>query len=237
MKKLLVCTLVMCLLLCACGRNTTSEKNSTPVMTYDFDTYSELFDFVGQNYRGSDHNNATEEDVQACQIMFENTATDKIPIPCLQGTYVELKARTSGVTITYFTSELYYKPWIWYMSAINEKEIAICIMMDQEILNGLDSDASGSDTIKSIAPEAPNIDNYQNYKNYSTAEERNIVTADGAKTALVLKTSDSDREYISFLQNGFLVTLWGEPGTATDEWLANFEIVLSDAPDAEPATE
>lgn len=238
MKKTLLRFVLMILILCsACtaesiddtentkndpiGGNTTSSQEDSiqeeppNQLPLNFQSYADLEEFSVQKSQ------QTELTQYGAGI-----ASKGFPIPCLNGQPVALESSVDELCITLFSSELYRKPWIWYDSTIDNEPISVRIMLDQDVLATFDESDSCADILKYIAPNAPNIDNY-NSENYASIFEWNITTADGAKTALVKKESDRDREYISFMQNGFFVTLSGPQDVITSEWLSSFCIAQS----------
>ena len=213
------------------GKETTlpqEEPNYYPPIHYQ--SYEDLTGFASQIAQGAEPSPGTTDD----ELLIYQNATEKLdrqalPIPCLNGNRIALHSATGESAITLFHSELYLKPWIWYETDINNQAVTVRIMLDQDVVRAFDEGDSCAEVVKHIAPDAPNVDNYQDFDGYEKIFEQSITTADGAKIALVQRESSRDREYISFMQNGFLVTIAGPQGVITDDWLEMFSVMQGES--------
>lgn len=255
MKKLLIGILLIGILLftaCAkgnddCGSSlrydetnqyTQAQEEPANYLPINFQSYDEMTDFSNQTGSSTELNmGITNDKLLTFQAATSKISSPSLPVPCINEQAVVLSSSEEEPGITLFSSELYLAPWIWYRTCIDDQVITIRIMLDQDILKTFDEHASCSDIIKSIAPDAPNIDNYQNFTGYSHVCERQISTTDGDKIALVQIEDERDIEYISFIQNGFLVTLSGPQDTIASEWLEMFSVTQNNTDDNEHVTE
>ena len=230
-KQFLLLILAFLMLLSACTAGTSSQptagttaQNSPPrYRTFYFESYDDL------------KTNGRECGESERLLQDTNIFSNGFPIPCLNGEPVMLY-HTPNSPITVFESELYYKPWIWYDTKIGDSWVVIRIMLNQELVSNFDATSFASDIVRFIAPEAPNVDNYDP-ESYASIADKEIVTSDGAKIALWKISARSNKEYISLMQNNYFVVIDAPQGAVTDEWLASFSIISSNAAKNEYITE
>ena len=130
--------------------------------------------------------------------------------------------------ITVFEAEMYNEPWVWYFIS-HVPHITVRIPTMPTITADLDPNASGSDALRQIWPDAPNLHNRDAYMNsYSDIREITITTSEGKKTALYRQEADRDRAYLTFLQNGTLVTVAGPANELQGDWLNTFTLIPID---------
>lgn len=130
--------------------------------------------------------------------------------------------------ITVFEAEMYNEPWVWYFIA-HVPHITVRIPTMPTITADLDPNASGSDALRQIWPDAPNLHNRDAYTDsYSDIREITITTTEGEKTALYRQEKDRDRAYLTFLQNGTLVTVAGPANELQGDWLNTFILIPID---------
>ena len=127
--------------------------------------------------------------------------------------------------ITVFETEMYNEPWVWYfMSHIPHMTVRIPTM--PSLTAHMDPDSSGSEALRQIWPEAPNLHNREEFTDsYTEIREVKITTSEGEKTALFRKEADRDRVYLTFLQNGTLVTIAGPEKELAGNWLETFSLI------------
>lgn len=188
--------------------------------TYHFDTYAELAEFMAEQYE-------KEEGISKlspyCQDFVQRTAEKGIWIPYLEGEPVKLRNELEWWGITLFTSELYYRPWIWYITDIDGEFVQICTTPLEDVFADVAEELSGSELIRKLAPNAPNLHNADEKKHYHI-EEKEIETVYGKRNALVKLLIEDQKEYITFSQGHMLILLRADRGVITDEWLRSFEL-------------
>lgn len=81
-----------------------------------------------------------------------------------------------------------------------------------------------------ICPNAPNLHNREEFTDsYSEIREVQITTSEGVKNALLRRETDRDRPYLTFLQNGTLVTVAGPEKALDGDWLESFSLISVDS--------
>lgn len=145
-----------------------------------------------------------------------------VMVPFLEGQPLKIQ------DITVFESEMYNEPWVWYFISY-APHITVRIPTMPTITADLDPNASGSDALRQIWPDAPNLHNRDAYMDsYSDIREITITTSEGKKTALYRQEADRDRAYLTFLQNGTLVTIAGPANELQGDWLNTFMLIPID---------
>ena len=162
----------------------------------------------------------TYEDLQtACQEQKNRYLHPDVMIPYCEGQPVQIQ------DITVFEKEMYDQPWVWYFLS-HTPHITIRIPTSSTLTAHLDPDTSGAEALRLIWPEAPNVHNWDDHKDaYSEIREVTITTLDGEKQALLRQEADRDRAYLTFLQNGTLVTVAGPVNELQGDWLNTFSLV------------
>ena len=108
-----------------------------------------------------------------CGEVYQQTLSDfafgeiKVAIPQINGENISLRNREGFSNVTWFTSELYKLPWIWYHCLINEQDLTVSIaylsVLDRTELN---SATSYYQVLKMISPNSPSPDNYKKSGSY-----------------------------------------------------------------------
>lgn len=130
--------------------------------------------------------------------------------------------------ITVFETEMYNEPWVWYfMSHIPHVTVRIPTM--PSLTTNMDPDTSGAEALQQLWPDAPNLHNREEFADsYAEIREIQITTSEGAKTALFRREADRDLVYLTFLQNGTLVTVAAPEKELEGDWLETFSLVPID---------
>ena len=165
------------------------------------------------------HYSSCEELQTACMQRQEWFLHPDVMVPQSNGDSLTIK------DITVFETEMYNEPWVWYfMSHIPHMTVRIPTM--PSLTANMDPDTSGSEALRQIWPEAPNLHNREEFTdNYTEIREVKITTSEGEKTALFRKEADRDRVYLTFLQNGTLVTIAGPEKELAGNWLETFSLM------------
>ena len=161
---------------------------------------------------------ASYEELQAaCLDRQEWFLHPDVMVPCLE---------TEDITV--FEAELHNEPWAWYFLS-HTPHLTVRIPTMTSLTAGISPDASGSEALRQLFPDAPNLHNREEFTDsYTEIREVQITTADGEKTALLCKEADRDRSYLTFLQNGTLVTIAGPEDELDGDWLEAFSLVPID---------
>lgn len=249
-RKFIFAILLVCSLLCACGKEDTStpatpttesatSESATPTdsppyyETINLISYRELASFVipkEAQVQASDDPSFPDNYKTALSKMI----TEGIPIPCKGGEPAQLREPSVGYScITVFPRESYSAPAIQYDLVSGNEQFWIRISLEQDISGTFADEDPGSDIVRALAPSYPNLHNAEDHTDrYSYIGERIITTSNGDKNALY-RFSIYNKERFIFMQNGYVVEFSADPDVLTDEWFEDFSIELMPVFDAE----
>ena len=169
------------------------------------------------------HYGTYEEFQSACLDRHKWYLHENVMIPCLDGQPLEIE------DISVFEAEMYNEPWVWYFIS-HTPHITVRIPTTPSLTAGIDPNTSGAEALRQIWPEAPNLHNREEYTDsYSEIREVQITTSEGVKNALLRREADRDRTYLTFLQNGTLVTVAGPRNELGENWLEGFSLISVDS--------
>ena len=167
-----------------------------------------------------------------CGEVYQQTLSDfafgeiKVAIPQINGENISLRNREGFSNVTWFTSELYKLPWIWYHCLINEQDLTVSIaylsVLDRTELN---SATSYYQVLKMISPNSPSPDNYKKSASYKNIYEKEITLGNGETvTAMISELKNDSRIYVCLYLDGMLVILRGDEALLTEELFQTFNI-------------
>lgn len=166
------------------------------------------------------HYDSYEDFRTACLQQQERFLHPQVAVPVLNGQPLEIES------ITVFETEMYNQPWVWYFIS-HVPHITVRIPTDPALTANLDPDASGGEALRQIWPDAPNLHNREEFTgSYSEIRELEITTSEGVKKALLRQEADRDRVYLTFLQEGTLVTVAGPEDEIVKNWLEAFSLTV-----------
>jgi len=152
-----------------------------------------------------------------------------IPIPCKDGEPIHLQNQNKNnetTRICLFLRLSFSAPGFFYYTTSNNEQIWIEISLEQDISSTFTDEASGSEIVYALNPNASNLHNAEERADdYSYIGDRIITTSNGDKNALY-KMGTDNREYFTFMQNGYVVELFAKPNALTDKWFEDFSIEL-----------
>ena len=165
------------------------------------------------------HYDTYEELQTACLEQHRWYLHDEVPVPYLDGQPLVIE------DIAVFEQEMYNESWVWYFISHNP-HITVRIPTMPSLTANMDPDTSGAEALRQLWPDAPNLHNREEFTDsYSEIREVEITTAEGEKTALYRQEADRDRAYLTFLQNGTLVTISAPPSELDGHWLESFSLL------------
>ena len=127
--------------------------------------------------------------------------------------------------IAVFEKEMYNEPWVWYFIS-HIPHMTVRIPTNPALTANMDPDTSGAEALRQIWPDAPNLHNREAFADsYSEIREVEIATSEGVKKALLRQEAERDRAYLTFLQNGTLVTVAGPGSELEGDWLESFRLL------------
>jgi len=193
---------------------------------FDYNTVEELI--------GSILNDFTEEQLQKMfngrveaekdREAFRNFITmlqdGFLYVPYYQGREMTFRNRDGFHNISFFPSDRYGKPWIWYYPDTGQQGNSfISVMYLDENLKAEANERGAYWLISQIAPQMPTPENYKKIKDYSRIFESTIELNGRTFSALVYQFTDDPRDHTFFVYDDVLVRITYYPGETATEWL------------------
>ena len=198
--------------------------------SYDYESYNDIHAALTNPLAPQFEQLRTEQ--KNCGELYQQTLSDfasgeiKVVVPQINGKKIPLRNQEGFSNITWFTSELYNLPWLWYHCMVNEENLTVsiaypCVLDRAE----LDSATSYYEVLKMIAPNAPSPDNYKESASYKNIYEKEITLGDDKTvTAMISELKNDSRIYVCLYLDGMLVKLQGDKTLLTDDFLRTFSI-------------
>ncbi len=227
---LIILTLALCLpVLSGCAKEPDFQSvavvpigDASPGLyqtTFGFDSYEEMikafrkYDIYKSSYTVQDLVPRLGEPYAG---FVERVKADKsFPRPRLDGREIAYRNEEGFSNITFFVSELYGLPWIWYFPKVSTGEnfyISVTYLPE-----GVKA-TSASDAIGALSPNSANVNNPG--KQHKSIYERQLKLDGREVTALIMEYKDDARSSIFFVYDGLLVSVRCDPAVWTDEWFA-----------------
>ena len=187
--------------------------------TFYFDSYDEMIkDFCKYDVLKSSY---TIQDLipklgEPYSVFVERVKTEKsFPRPMLDGKEMTYRNKEGFSNITFFVSELYDLPWVWYFPSVSTGENFYIKMT--YLPSGIEA-ANASEAIRALSPGSPNIDNLGS--RHESIYNKQIKLRDREVTALVIEYNDDTRDSTVFLYDGLIVEVRHNPAVWSDEWFS-----------------
>ena len=141
-------------------------------------------------------------------------------IPCIDGETVELSNREGFSNISFFASEAYNLPWIFYYPYVSTGEnFYIKITYVPDYILGQMENPTASEVIRALSPNSPNVGNLG--ERYEKIYNKTIKLYDREVTAMVCEYKDDPRNSTIFMYGDLLVEVKGKPDVWTAQWFSS----------------
>ena len=122
--------------------------------------------------------------------------------------------------ITFFSSEFFGIPWIWYFP--NEEQsgvrsVATAFLNDDMIKNARNKNIS--DFTAELGPTYPNVHNYHEYDFISRVYTSELILSDRKSEALILEYKENNRVIIQFMYDDLLISILTFNEKLAYEWM------------------
>ena len=176
------------------GGSSNEDPSPPQHSSFDFDSYRKMI-------RGFKKSGllAGSESIQGIKGSMGETYTafvDKVaqdgefPQPMLNSQPIPYQNREGFSNITFFPSELYGLPWVWYHCLVEGERVNIQITYPACKGVAVDPAKDVSEMLKAIAPNAVNVDNFKDRPTYEAVYLQNIPMATGEVSVLVYELKD-----------------------------------------------
>ena len=187
--------------------------------TFYFDSYDEMIkDFRKYDLSKSSYTvqNLVPLLGEPYSVFVERVKADKsFPRPMLGGKEMTYRNKEGFSNITFFVSELYDLPWVWYFPSVSTGENFYIKMT--YLPSGIEA-ANASEAIRALSPGSPNIDNLGS--RHKSIYNKQIKLRDREVTTLVIEYNDDTRDSTVFLYDGLIVEVRHDPAVWSDEWFS-----------------
>ena len=233
-KYVAIMAMVICLGLCACSVidssstvTSSSQDNATsptPTTIYplDFDSLNDFKSSISQRneiYKEFRENGAQSENIDEIKLFVEKLQSENITVPYLSGKVIEFRNEEGYANISFFASEAYRLPWIFYYPSVSSGEnfyIKITYLPDSIVEK--QKNPTASEVIKELSPNSPNINNLG--KQHESIYNQNIMLEGREVTALVIEYKNDDRNSTIFVYDDLLVEIRSNPEVWSTEWFS-----------------
>ncbi len=196
--------------------------------TFNFDSYGEMIkDFRKYDLSKSSY---TIQDLKAllgepyARFIDKVKADKSFPQPRSGGEPIPYQNKEGFSNITFFVSELYDMPWIWYHCLVDGERVNIQLTYPECLGIEVDYSKNASEILESIAPNAVNLDNWKERPNYKNVYMKDVRIAAGEVSMLIYELNDSEKRCFTFFRDGVIVTLTDFGGVVTEEYFAQFSL-------------
>lgn len=235
-KYVAIMAILLCLGLCACGVIDSSDtvnasskdgyNTPAPATIYplDYDSLSDLNSSINQRnanviYEKFREAGVENEKIDEIEIFVEKLQSQNITVPYLNGKVIELRNEEGYANISFFASEAYRLPWIFYYPAVSTGEnFYIKITYIPDSIVETQKKMTASEVIKELSPNSPNINNLG--KQHESIYNQSIMLEDREVTALVIEYKNDNRNSTIFVYDDLLVEIRSNPEVWSTQWFA-----------------
>ena len=208
---------------------TPNEDPSPPQhSSFDFDSYRKMIRGFKQSglLAGSDSIQGIKDSMGETYAAFvDKVAKDgAFPHPLLNGQPIPYQNKEGFSNITFFPSELYSLPWVWYHCLVEGERVNIQITYPACKGVAVDPAKDASEMLKAIAPGAVNLDNYKDRPSYNAVYLQNIPMATGDVSVLVYEIKNSNKNMYTFFMGDALVMVTDYEGVMTHRLWKQFSV-------------
>ena len=144
------------------------------------------------------------------------------PQPMLNGQPIPYQNQEGFSNITFFPSELYGLPWVWYHCLVEGERVNIQITYPACKGVAVDPAKDASEMLKAIAPNAVNVDNFEDRPSYKAVYLQSIPMATGEVGVLVYELKD--RIMYTFFMGEAMVIVTDYEGVMTHPLWRRFSV-------------
>ena len=234
MKKFVILLICLCLLLCSCnGANLPSHSmpgnaddgvSASPpyISSFDYDSFSDFKKAINKEkelYAELSDMRASEEITANFKAFVERYQSQGVIVPYWNGKEIELRNEEGFSNISFFPSELYNRPCIFFHPKVSTGEnLYIHISYIPEDIIKSQENLTASEVKKALSPNSANIDNLGD--KHKNIYEKTIRLADREVTALVIEYKDDKRNSTYLVYDELLIIVRDNPEVWDEEWFS-----------------
>ena len=191
------------------GGSSNEDPSPPQHASFDFDSYRKMIRGFKKSglLAGSDSIQGIKGSMGETYTAFvDKVAKDgEFPHPMLNSQPIPYQNREGFSNITFFPSELYGLPWVWYHCLVEGERVNIQITYPACKGVAVDPAKDVSEMLKAIAPNAVNPDNYKGRPNYEAVYLQSIPMATGEVGVLVYELKDNRIMYTFFMGDAMVI--------------------------------
>ena len=196
--------------------------------SFDFDSYRKMIRGFKKSglLAGPDSIQGIKDSMGETYAAFvDKVAKDgDFPHPMLNGQPIPYQNQEGFSNITFFPSELYGLPWVWYHCLVEGERVNIQITYPACKGVAVDPAKDVSEMLKAIAPNAVNPDNYKDYPSYRAVYLQSIPMEAGEVGVLVYEIKNSNKKIYTFFAEEALVMVTDYEGVMTHPLWRRFSV-------------
>ena len=191
------------------GGSSNEDPSPPQHSSFDFDSYRKMIRGFKKSglLAGSDSIQGIKDSMGETYTAFvDKVAKDgEFPQPMLNSQPIPYQNREGFSNITFFPSELYGLPWVWYHCLVEGERVNIQITYPACKGVAVDPAKDVSEMLKAIAPNAVNVDNFEGRPNYEAVYLQSIPMATGEVGVLVYELKDNRIMYTFFMGDAMVI--------------------------------
>ena len=238
-KRIVIMMTLLCLCLSACAAGNSVEVSdssfsslpdrenepvSITVSPIYYSSFDDLKNSISKEKEDVLYANIIEAGVPSDRLnevkpFIDKLQTEGIIVPCLKGKAVVLRNREGYANISFFASEAYSLPWIFYYPEVSTGgNFFIKIAYLPEDMIDSRKKLTASEVIKKLSPNSPNVNNMG--KQHKSIYEQTVKLEDREVVALVIEYNNDSRNSTFFTYDNILVEVRSDPEEWSVEWFS-----------------
>ena len=201
--------------------------------SFDFDSYRKMIRGFKQSglLAGSNSIQGIKGSMGETYTAFvDKVAKDgEFPHPMLNSQPIPYQNMEGFSNITFFPSELYGLPWVWYHCLVEGERVNIQITYPACKGVAVDPTKDASEMLKAIAPNAVNVDNFEDRPSYKAVYLQSIPMATGEVGVLVYEIKNSNKKIYTFFAGEALVMVTDYEGVMTHPLWRRFSVGMGES--------
>ena len=198
------------------------DPSNVEISTFNFNNYKDMMKaFSKKDANSEDYTIQGLKSVlgdEYTRFVDKVNSSKSFPQPLIEKKPITYRNEEGFSNITFFVSELYNLPWVWYFPTVPTGEnfyISITYLPDAERQRNM----TASELIKELSPKSPNIDNLGTQ--HESIYNKQMKLNDRELTALVIEYKEDTRDSIFFVYDDLLVIVRCDPEVWSEEWFSS----------------
>lgn len=210
------------------GGSSNEDPSPPQYAPFDFDSYKGMIRGFKKSglLAGSNSIQGIKDSMGETYTAFvDKVAKDgEFPHPMLNNQPIPYQNQEGFSNITFFPSELYGLPWVWYHCLVEGERVNIQITYPACKGVAVDPAKDVSEMLKAIAPNAVNVDNFEDRPSYKAVYLQSIPMATGEVGVLVYEIKNSNKKIYTFFAGEALVIVTDYEGVMTHQLWRRFSV-------------